>query len=347
MLLYGSTLTYMGLALMIGWLKSMHWIAASAIFFVIALTMFLLPPVPGLAVYLCAGVLLTPVTEPVFGYAYACLYAAFFAVFIKNVAQVLQQKLIGERLGSSASVKSAVGINSDLIKAIRHILQQRGLTLAKVAILCSGPDWPTAVLCGILKLDVTQMLIGLLPIFTLTAPSSLAASFQLRVPEGGAWEPLASMMLMLAALVQLVAMCIALYYIDQVKNDASALCADDEEVAEVEQAEAKAAAVFTELTRLGPMPLVPKTLLISGMLTMTASVYLLLFFGGRCFEEFALTDDVASVLCLSCERAPVKPLGWIAFALLAYAICCLVIFKRWANARVRAHLAGMSAMMMW
>ena len=59
-LLYGSTLTYMGMAVMIAWLKTMHWMLASAMFFVVGIIMFLLPPVPGLAVYLTAGVLLVP-----------------------------------------------------------------------------------------------------------------------------------------------------------------------------------------------------------------------------------------------------------------------------------------------
>ena len=45
-LLYGSTLTYMGMAVLIAWLKTMHWVAASAIFFVVGIIMFLLPPVP-------------------------------------------------------------------------------------------------------------------------------------------------------------------------------------------------------------------------------------------------------------------------------------------------------------
>merc|ERR1712167_36271 len=84
-LLYGSTLTYMGMAVMIAWLKTMHWMLASAMFFVVGIIMFLLPPVPGLAVYLTAGILLVPACEEPFGgegnvhlngFWYACFYAA-------------------------------------------------------------------------------------------------------------------------------------------------------------------------------------------------------------------------------------------------------------------------------
>lgn len=343
LLLYGSTLTYMSLALMIAWLKSMHWLVASAIFFVIGLCMFLLPPVPGLAVYLCAGVLLTPACEAAFGFWPACTYAAFFAVAIKLVAQVLQMKLIGERLGESTHVKAAVGVNSDLIKAIRHILQQPGLSPAKVCILCAGPDWPTAVLCGILRLNVYQMLIGLLPVFVLTVPTTLAASFQLRVDRGGVWEPMASMMLLLAALVQLATGCVALYFIEQVRNDKDVTPhPDDEEVTRVEAEEAEAQRAYVEATHLSTMPLIPRLLLLSGTAVLIVSTYLLIFFNRYCFESFALTDDVLSALCVSCERAPVKPLGWAAFGMLGYAIACLYGFSVWAEGHVKSYVKARS-----
>ena len=264
LLLYGSTLTYMGLSLMIAWLQPMHWAAASAIFFVFGILLFLLPPVPGLAVYLCAGVLLTPACESAFGYWGACVYSAFLAVAIKNVALVLQMKLIGEALGSSAHVRAAVDINSDTMKAIRLILSRPGLTLDKVCILCAGPDWPTGVLCGILGLQVSEMLIGLLPLFVLTVPTSLASAFQLRTSEGGMWEPIASFMLLLAALTQLVASVIALYYIERVRNTGAAACPDDVEVAQIAHEHAAARLAFVEATRLARIPPVPKAMLLSG-----------------------------------------------------------------------------------
>ena len=343
MLLYGSTLTYMGLALLISWLQSMHWLVASCVFFALGLVLFLLPPVPGLAVYLTAGVLITPSAESAFGYWPACAYAALLAVGIKLVAQVLQMKLIGERLGRSTSVKAAVGVNTDLIKAIRHILSQPGLSMAKVCILCAGPDWPTAVLCGILRLDVMQMLLGLLPVLFLTAPTTLAASFQLRISEGGVWEPLAALMLLLATLVQLAAGMVALYYIEQVKNNQSIVFEpNDEEVDAVERREALAHRAYASATQLSNLPMMIKAVLFSGALVLITSVHMLVFFIDACFESFALTDDVSASLCLRCERAAVKPLGWVAFAMLFYAVVCLVCFNWWAERHVASSLGAVS-----
>jgi len=42
------------------------------------------------------------------------------------------------------------------------------------------------VLCGILRADLRQMLLGLSPVFLLTAPTSMAGAFQLKVWMG-AW----------------------------------------------------------------------------------------------------------------------------------------------------------------
>ena len=52
-----------------------------------------------------------------------------------------------------------------------------GLSIPKVTILSSGPDWPTSVLCGILKLSIIPILIGTIPVLTLIVPTTLAGGF--------------------------------------------------------------------------------------------------------------------------------------------------------------------------
>ena len=165
------------------------------------------------------------------------------------------------------------------------------------------------------------MLIGLLPVFVLTVPSTLAASFQLRVDEGAMWDAIATMMLMAAALLQMFAAFVALYFIDQVKNDPEVIASDDdEEVREVEKREAFEQASYEVATQLDQMPTVPRALLLSGAAVLILSVYLIVFFSASCFESFALTDDVASALCLSCERAP-SSMGWVALHA-SYSVGC-------------------------
>ena len=377
-LLYGSTLTYMGMAMLISWLKTMHWLVASLMFFAVGIVMFLLPPVPGLAVYLTAGILLTPVCEGPFGgepYGFwiACLYAAFLAYasprplpfqvvmplpvgayapphtpshrryLMKLMAQILQQKGIGERLGSLVYVRTTVGVNSRLIKAIRLILERKGLSLAKVCVLCGGPDWPTAVLTGILGCEVSQMLLGLSPIFMLTVPTSMAGAFQLRVAEDDSWAAAASMMLLLASCVQMVLGLLMLYFIEEVKTHQGEQLDAFEDDAEVAAQDAKAEAeqkAFETATALAEMPTGAKALLFGGTGVMACSAYMLMLITSECFEDFALTDDIDDVLCLDCPRAAIKPLGFVALGMLGAGILCLVGFNGWAARKVASRAAG-------
>jgi hypothetical protein len=126
-------------------------------------------------------------------------------------------------------------------QAIKVILSAPGLTLQKVSILCGGPDWPTSVLTGILRLQLSQMLIGSIPIFFLIAPCVLAGGFQnllvtcedgtVPVSDGtggrvlaeageeegsSMFASLATISLLFATLTQTGALLIAMYYIEQV-----------------------------------------------------------------------------------------------------------------------------------
>merc|ERR1711871_1744195 len=72
-------------------------------------------------------------------------------------------------------------VNSVTIRAIRKILSSPGLSWSKVCILCGGPDWPTSVLTGILRLNLASMLCGSMPIIFLIVPTVAAGALQLKV----------------------------------------------------------------------------------------------------------------------------------------------------------------------
>lgn len=147
-------------------------------FIIIGLGMFLIPVVPGPAVYLTAGVLVVPLgksflaerageagatfdacaalnsssttsataADPHLSYFWAsCAFTSVLAFSLKLIAHVMQQKLIGERLSGFVGVRAIVGPNSQQMKAVRYLLSRPGLTIAKASILCGGPDWPTSV----------------------------------------------------------------------------------------------------------------------------------------------------------------------------------------------------------
>lgn len=342
MLLYGSTITYMGLAALVAWLRTVACSYATATYFVVGVTLFLLPPVPGLAVYLTAGVVIPPACEPELGFYGSAFLAAVLAFAMKLVAQIMQQKIIGEQLGQQISVRRTVGVNSDTIKAVREILRRPGFSVGKVSILCGGPDWPTAVLCGILRLSLCQMLLGLTPMVFFTVPAAFAGAFLLRQKSADTADdlsvPLANLFAMIATLQSLALGVLAFYHIQRTK-ETSVLCDNDAEVEELEAREEKTRATFAEVTQLARTPLVPKLANLSGTVVLVLSSYLLIFASPSCFEEFELTDNVAEALCLSCERAVVKPLGWCALGMLFYAIGCRQIWQAWADGAVKSSTA--------
>ena len=82
----------------------------------------------------------------------------------------MQQAGIGERMADNVNVKCLVGVNSISIKAIGYILSKPGLSVPKVAILCGGPDWPTSVLTGILKLPRSVLVEPGPGVYSLSSP---------------------------------------------------------------------------------------------------------------------------------------------------------------------------------
>merc|ERR1719387_2476744 len=118
-------------------------------------------------------------------------------------------------MGKSLAIQRLVGVHLLGIRAVEFILKKPGLRFDKVVILCGGPDWPTSVLTGILRLNVFQMLLGTLPIVVLIAPCVLAGACLL-IPE---LALLSTAIGMLAVVAQGGAMAIAMAFIAAVAAD--------------------------------------------------------------------------------------------------------------------------------
>lgn len=84
------------------------------------------------------------------------------------------------------------------------ILRKPGLSFGKVMILCGGPDWPTSVLCGLLKLSLISCEIGTTPIIFYIAPFSLSGSFLLRKNDGKIWSNASNVMLLITIVMTVV-----------------------------------------------------------------------------------------------------------------------------------------------
>jgi hypothetical protein len=86
--------------------------AVTGIMVGVGLTMFLLPPVPGVPIYLTLGIVIIATGREQLGLLGCMAYGCFVSVVMKLLACALQQKGIGELLYGYVAVRQLVGINS-------------------------------------------------------------------------------------------------------------------------------------------------------------------------------------------------------------------------------------------
>ena len=130
--------------------------------------------------------------------------------FTNSSSQMFQQKMIGENLGKYVSIRHMCGINS--LSNARHSLlpEQKGFSMAKIAILCGGPDCRIVSALAAFKLDALQIMIGTSPVLVLyLGYTTIAGALQLKIgscdgstlanSDSSSWGLLNSMFLALAS----------------------------------------------------------------------------------------------------------------------------------------------------
>ena len=353
---------------MIGIMKDYSPAVVLVCFVLLGVGMFLLPPVPGPPVYLTGGVLLVGSMEDSMGFWGATLACVFVCWFVKLVSCTLQQKWFGESLGGYVGVRYTVGINSVQMRAIRYCLMQPGLSPAKVAILCGGPDWPTSVLCGILRVPLYESVLGTSPVLVLyLAYTVLAGAFMLKTggscaSDGAAtaadaalspspspppfpppaeyaevgstnyWEMASAVALGVAMVSMSCTSFAAVYFMENTIENKKAECEAFPVDEEVEAREIKVQAkqvAYKHVTRWGNLPALDRALLGGAVACMTAACHLAGNFGSRCFATFTVTCTVALV-------DVVKTLGWVAISLFAFGLFLFQLYQRGAKQRTRS-----------
>ena len=307
----------------------------------VGMFLFLLPPIPGAPIYLAAGVLLVAVCRskgwPVI---LGITYSATVSLGIKLSACALQQKLIGAPLAKSLWVRKTVGINSDLIRCTRLVLADEGMTMGKVALLVGGPDWPTSVLCGILKLPLLPVLLGTTPVWFLIWPTCLGGAF-LIIDEPTS-QVLSTIFVGLAALVQSGSLVVAAIQLrqEQVRRkdqiDAIPLDPEVEAAAAMDKMRKE---IYDTQTHWSRVPRFYKTVLTSAIVFLTVACWATTCYPSACFRDFAVNDRVSKRLQGNWTRI-IKPLGLVALlcAFLA-ALLCMLFEWGWASRQVNNHLA--------
>jgi membrane protein DedA with SNARE-associated domain len=177
-----AKLTYIFLSWLNSKLESAPFGLVCVLVVIVGFSMFMLPPVPGIPVYIFSGIVISAQALRVewIGFFGSVLLAVVLSLITKLIACVGQYS-IGACLGSSIKIQQLIGVDQVPTRAIEKLLNQRGLRPSKVAILMGGPDWPVSVTCGILRVNIPQMLLGTLPVVVISTPCVMAGSFLTRV----------------------------------------------------------------------------------------------------------------------------------------------------------------------
>ena len=293
--------------------------SATGVITLTGMSLFLLPPVPGAPIYLAAGVLLPPVAKKHnWSVVVSIIYTACVCLIIKLLACTIQQKIIGEYMSENIWVKKTVGINSNLIRTTKLVLTEPGISLAKVCLLVGGPDWPTSVLCGILKLKLAPILIGTLPVWLLIWPTVLGGAFL--VIEESYSQVLSTIFIGIAAFVQSGSLAVAAYKLSQEsearKCELEMIPYDDEILAATEISNSRSKEIKQELEWV-KLPHKWKIIIILSIGTLSIACYITTLYPSNCFRSFAVNDRVSKRLNGNWTNI-IRPLGLITLSLFSF-----------------------------
>lgn len=267
--------------------------------YIVGGSMFLLPPVPGLPVYVFAGILLGEKgrQDADIGFWFGCIIAMALSLFTKLCACV-GQYMIGYYMGKSIKVQQFVKVDKVPTKAIERILKSRGLNPGKVALLVGGPDWPTSVTCGIIGVNVPQMLLGTLPVIGLLAPCCLAGACMGRVVPGedSQWSILANAFTAMAAVVNMASMAYAVYTISNTigkyGEELSKQRPEHAVVADLTRREAAYVESSARVMQWSALSRCWKTVLLTAAILMMAANMIFVCLSELCFRPFSVSSKI-------------------------------------------------------
>jgi len=268
--------------------------------FIIGYIMFLLPPVPGVPVYVFCGIVVAEQGRQLesVGFALGCIIACMLAWFLK-LAACTGQYMIGLAAGKSISIQTLIGVDQVPTRAIEKILSAPGLTLGKCAVLVGGPDWPTSVTCGILKLSVPQMLVGTAPVFFVSSPCVLAGAFLARVVVGedSIWTAMANTFMLVAGSGQLasglMAMACTLKVIEKDYDELAEPREAHKAVEEFSRKQAELKKVYDDVTHWDNLACCRKMVIRTAAACQLMSGIIFAFGGEFTFRPFAISSKIS------------------------------------------------------
>jgi len=293
--------TYVFLSWLNNYLLRYSYGVVIAMIYVIGYIMFLLPPVPGVPVYVFCGIVVAEQGRQLesVGFARGCAIACVLAWCLKLTA-CTGQYMIGYCLGKSLRVQALIGVDKIFTRAIEQVLKERGLSVGKVSVLVGGPDWPTSVTCGILRLNIPQMLLGTAPVFFVSSPCVLAGAFLARVVDGedSIWSALANTFIGLSGVGQMacgfMAVANVTRTIDMYGKELAKPRPEHAAVAALSLKEAELQEHHDEVTKWSTLARWRKVIICCATTSQMFSCFLFAMGGEYCFRSFSVSSDIGA-----------------------------------------------------
>jgi len=307
---------------------------------ILGLILFLLPPVPGAPVYLFGGVLISGKGATDWGsdtgfWIATCICIGVCFV-LKLSACAVQQKGIGERLGARLWVRQHVGVHKPFIRAIEHVLEQPGLSFGKVVILVGGPDWPTSVLAGVLRLSLCQCLLGTFPIIVYIAPLTLTGSFYFKRSAGAMWRNAGDLMFTLTAVITIV-LWVSIWWViqNELEKESKRLRRPMKKFVELEWLDKKEEIVRKVcIVTWREVPFAIRVALVFGSVTMVLVFHSFYWLGEWCFNSFDVTDDISTFHLYGLETSVILSFGMFGLLINLMGIQACVVFFVWRRRKI-------------
>mmetsp|Transcript_58155 Transcript_58155/g.107381 ORF Transcript_58155/g.107381 Transcript_58155/m.107381 type:complete len:747 (+) Transcript_58155:113-2353(+) len=311
---------------------------------IVGIVLFLLPPVPGMPIYLASAVLLVAQGQRKGAATFwrDLVIAVVLSMVIKLLAVALQQKLIGYPFSESVAIKKTIGVQTSVMKAAKHVLKRPGLDFDKVCVLVSGPDWPTSVFTGVLDLPLLQMLIGTTPVFFLILPVVVSGAYMARIgttPEENAqYSFAASLAASVGVILQAasgVIFCVRVHalteeYKDEIASGEWEKDPQEEEVKAALKADEEAGQRYEAKVQWERVPFLVQACLIFGSMCMAGMMHLLLLPVFDPFAKFSVVDHISD-LPGGTVLGAINRDGWFAVLCMSVGSLALTVFHVWAS----------------
>jgi len=301
-------------------------------------------------VFITTGILIFAAGYDQLGITGCGFFCAFVSMLCRYVAWCILQLGVGRRFSRNAEIRQLVGINSPFVKAMRVILSTPGYSFSKVCIMTGSPDWPLAVLCGMLRIPVVEAMIATFPNILLIVPSNLIGAFAymstLQDNDGKLSYPWASsmgaLMVLASAILQVGSLALFGVYLEremkQRIDEIEALSVDSE-VERLDQESESTKDAYTVLSKWESLKRWERFSLRLALLLMSTSCYMALLLDERCFTKTNFLDvsdtDTKNAFDI------INPLGYKVLVVFTISFLILLSFERRTKDKIEGYLTSL------